>query len=294
MFGKNEIVGQKYFKEAKDNELFVTSMFMTLQGEGIFAGRPAFFIRLAKCNLACSFCDTFFDDGDWMTFDQIEDGIESAISQFYEYKGIARPNWTHHDTQTGSVKRMVLVVTGGEPTLQANLGPFLDKMNNIFDNTQIESNGIVFQQTLPHDTVKVISPKVLEKNGKELKYIQPKSDVLESADCLKFVMSADPDSTYSSIPGWAQEWAQDTGRPVFISPMNIYNDVPAKSKELRNDGKNRVELVERSRVDEVVEFWEDGLLNMKENEKNHKYAAQYCMEHGYCLNLQIHLYAGLA
>ena len=37
MFGKNEIVGQKFFKDA-DGLYYVTSMFLTLQGEGPFAG----------------------------------------------------------------------------------------------------------------------------------------------------------------------------------------------------------------------------------------------------------------
>lgn len=55
MFGMNEIVGLKYFKNALPNTLTVTSRFYTLQGEGPFRGFPAYFIRLAKCNLACSF-----------------------------------------------------------------------------------------------------------------------------------------------------------------------------------------------------------------------------------------------
>ena len=33
---------------------------------------------------------------------------------------------------------------------------------------------------------------------------------------------------------------------------------------------------------------------MKENQKNHEYAAKYCTKNGYILNLQIHLYASLA
>jgi hypothetical protein len=53
-------------------------------------------------------------------------------------------------------------------------------------------------------------------------------------------------------------------------------------------------LEERSAVDEVISFWEEGLLDMKENQKNHEYAARYCAKHGHILNLQIHLYASLA
>lgn len=267
---------------------------MTLQGEGPYRGEPAFFIRLAKCNLACSFCDTFFDDGDWLSFDEIEEKIEKTIDQFYVSIGSDRPEWTNHGPLMGIKKKMVLVMTGGEPTLQQNIGPFLDRMSKIFKNTQIESNGIVHQPSIPIDTTLVISPKCIEKNGKALRYIKPNKDNLRVADCLKFVMEADGDSPYNDIPDWAHQWAKDTGRPIFVSPMNVYNDEPAKSKEIRNSGCNRIELEERSSVDEVISFWEEGLLDMDANQRNHEYVAQYCVRHGYILNLQMHLYASLA
>jgi organic radical activating enzyme len=293
MFGKNEIVGKKYFKDVNLDQLFVTSMFMTLQGEGPFRGEPAFFIRLAKCNLNCSFCDTFFDDGDWLTFDQIEEKIEDAIDAFYENLKMDRPEWTKHQTNYGYIqkKKMVLVITGGEPMLQENLGPFLDVMENIFQQTQIETNGT--QNTLiPKSTVLVCSPKCSEKQGKALKYLEPRSEVLERADCLKFVMCSDSESPYSNIPEWAHLWAEHTNKPVYVSPMNIYNTLPQKSKNQRAKN-NDISLEERSTIDEVISFWEPGLLNMSENQKNHEYAAQFCVKHGYVLNLQIHLYASL-
>lgn len=291
MFGNNEIVGQRYFREAKENELFVTSMFQTLQGEGPYRGQPAFFIRLAKCNLACRFCDTFFDDGDWLTFDQIEEKMEKTIDDFYTSKNMDRPNWTRHTATTK--KNMVLVMTGGEPLLQKNLGPFLERMNKIFKHTQIESNGIVNQPSIPRETTLVISPKCLEEQAVPVKYIHAHAENLKWATCLKFVMEADPESPYSSIPDWAFEWRDKTGRDIFISPMNIYNSEPQKSKELRSK-TNRIDIEERSTVDEVISFWEPGLLDMTENQKNHEYAAQYCIKHGLIFQVQIHLLASLA
>ena len=112
--------------------------------------------------------------------------------------------------------------------------------------------------------------------------------MLARANCLKFVMNADQDSPYSSIPDWAKG-----DRKVFISPMNIYNREPQKSKQIRSE-KNSISIEERSAVDEVISFWEEGLLDMKENQINHEYAAQYCAKNGFVLNLQIHLYASLA
>lgn len=282
MFGRNEIIGKSYFNQAADDQLFVTSIFYTLQGEGPYRGEPAVFVRLAKCNLACSFCDTYFDGGDWLTFEQIDLRIGNVLREYFD--GVI-PDWAE--------QKIGLVITGGEPMLQKNLGPFLYHVKDHFAWTQIESNGTVWQD-IPADTTLVCSPKCSEKNGAPVKYLRPNSDVMERADCLKFVMNADPDSPYSSIPDWAHEYASvGSGKQVFISPMNIYNREPQKSKQMRST-KNDISIEERSAVDEVISFWEEGLLDMKENQKNHEYAARYCAQHGFTLNLQIHLYASLA
>jgi 7-carboxy-7-deazaguanine synthase len=110
---------------------------------------------------------------------------------------------------------------------------------------------------------------------------------------LKFVMEADPKSAYSDIPDWAHEWAKETHKPVFISPMNIYNSEPQKAKDSRMNSNER-DLATRSYVDEVISFWEPGLLNMKENQLNHEYTAKFCVKHGYTFNMQLHLFASLA
>jgi hypothetical protein len=99
MFGTNQIVGQKYFKDAPTNSLFVTSMFFTLQGEGPFNGMPALFIRLTKCNLACSFCDTFFDDGDWLTFEEIAVKATATIRKYWTDKGQEVPEWVESNSK---------------------------------------------------------------------------------------------------------------------------------------------------------------------------------------------------
>jgi organic radical activating enzyme len=276
MFGKNEIVGQKYFDNAGD-KLFVTSIFYTLQGEGPYRGEPAVFVRLAKCNLACSFCDTYFDGGDWLDFSDVKLRIFDAVVNHF---GGEVPTWFS--------KKVGLVITGGEPMLQKNLGLFLEYIKDHFAWTQIESNGTIVQD-IPDSTTLVVSPKCLEKNGKPVKYLEPNPKMLARADCLKFVMNADPDSPYSSIP----DWAKVDSRKVFISPMNVYNREPQKSKQIRSE-KNSITLEERSAVDEVISFWEEGLLDMKENQKNHEYTAQFCAKNGFTLNLQLHLYASLA
>ena len=54
--------------------LSIKSIFKTLQAEGPYCGVPAIFIRLGGCNLACSFCDTEF-----------EDYLEKSLQPYYGY-----------------------------------------------------------------------------------------------------------------------------------------------------------------------------------------------------------------
>lgn len=293
MFGTNEIIGKKYFKDAPKESLFVTSMFFTLQGEGPYAGQPALFIRLTKCNLDCSFCDTFFDDGDWLTFDQIDAKIIETIDAYWTDRNLPVPDWAHSKKMAGKqFPNIVLVMTGGEPLLQDNISSFMEMQLMNFKAVQVESNGIP-DTVVPAGVTLVCSPKCMEKEGRAVKYFSPSKTILDRADCLKFVMSANQSSPYSSIPDWAHEWKAKTGKEIYVSPMNIYNSFPQKIKLLRAE-KGQITMQERSTVDETIDFWEPGLLNLKENELNHKYVARYCIEHGLRMNLQMHLYAGLA
>jgi 7-carboxy-7-deazaguanine synthase len=98
-------------RETAEGRLPVTEMFASIQGEGRWAGRPALFIRLAYCNLGCSWCDTRFtweegrfEAGREMPFDEI---ISRAITLTAECSTL--PNDMH------------IVLTGGEPLLNQEL-----------------------------------------------------------------------------------------------------------------------------------------------------------------------------
>lgn len=93
----------------------VNEIFYSLQGEGVFTGTPAIFIRLSGCNAHCPFCDTDHQDGKQMT----EQEILQAIS--------------HYPARH-------IVITGGEPTMQltAQLTQMLHEAGYFI---QIETNG---------------------------------------------------------------------------------------------------------------------------------------------------------
>lgn len=78
-------------------QYLVNEIFYSLQGEGENAGRAAVFIRFSGCNLKCPFCDTDFRTGKWMTADE----IKKATTEI-------------------AVPGAIIVLTGGEPTLQVD------------------------------------------------------------------------------------------------------------------------------------------------------------------------------
>lgn len=119
-------------------QLQVHSIFKTLQGEGPYAGRPAIFVRLAGCNLACPGCDTEYTKGRvTMTPEELCHDIHQAVE---------------------CDKVRLVVITGGEPFRQP-LGPFIETLLEDGFEVQLETNGTLYQE-LPFDRIKLIcSPK---------------------------------------------------------------------------------------------------------------------------------------
>jgi 7-carboxy-7-deazaguanine synthase len=93
----------------------VNEIFMSLQGEGYNQGKQVIFLRLAKCNLSCSFCDTDYHQG-------TDTSIDNIMKRLSEY----------------SCKSVL--ITGGEPTIY-NLSPLLKAMKELDYWIGIESNG---------------------------------------------------------------------------------------------------------------------------------------------------------
>jgi len=168
----------------------VKEMFLTLQGEGVRAGRRAVFLRFAGCNLwsgreqdrasaTCRFCDTDFVGTDGDGGGKFADAEALAAAAV----GLWGPG----------TERRYIVLTGGEPMLQVD-DALVDALHRRGFEIAIESNG-----TLPAhpglDWV-CISPKagsqVVQRSGDELKLVWPQSgidlDAIEGWDFEHFLV----------------------------------------------------------------------------------------------------------
>lgn len=122
--------------------LEVHSIFLTLQGEGPFAGNPAIFIRLAGCNLQCPKCDTDY----------------TSTRESYTPIDVVNVLSTLIATHRLHYKPLI-VITGGEPFRQ-ELMPLCQTLQaNHFEDIQIECNGTLYNP-IPDAVTVVVSPKL--------------------------------------------------------------------------------------------------------------------------------------
>ena len=148
----------------------VKEIFLTLQGEGVHAGRRAVFLRFAGCNLwtgreedrtsaVCQFCDTDFVG---------MDGENGGRYEASELAAKVAALWGD-----GREHRYV-VMTGGEPMLQVD-DALVDALHAQGFTIAIESNGTIAAHR-GIDWV-CISPKagseVVQRRGNELKLVWP-------------------------------------------------------------------------------------------------------------------------
>ena len=109
--------------------LAINEIYLSLQGESTFAGLPCIFIRLAACNLRCSYCDTAyaFAEGRKISLAAVRAEVNRLAAPFSAAAGIARVSAPN--SQRSSLNKLPLVeLTGGEPLLQPNSIPLLKSL----------------------------------------------------------------------------------------------------------------------------------------------------------------------
>jgi 7-carboxy-7-deazaguanine synthase (Cx14CxxC type) len=154
----------------------VKEIFLTLQGEGGQAGRPAVFCRFAGCNLwsgreedragaVCSFCDTDFVGMDGPGGGRFADAQALA--------GAVEAAWE------GGPENRLVVLTGGEPLLQLDAA-LIGALHGRGFSLALETNGTL--AVPPGVDWICVSPKadapVVQIKGQELKLVFPQEKAM--------------------------------------------------------------------------------------------------------------------
>lgn len=262
-----------------ETHLWVSKVFKTIQGEAPLAGYPAVFLRLSGCNRGakgedCFFCDTLFLP---------EKGNSREISNLIE----------ELQELTQDMKSPLLVITGGEPLLQAvALHNFIEQITEteIFHMIQFETNGDLFKTTPAKELfllIEEINESAFEE-GEELPEIQPINFVISPKRTIKepangafieaaeepgffvrLLISGDPESIYYTIPQFMiDDWPADC---FWLSPMTEYKRQPVD--------------------DEIVKIEDD--IDIEATRRNITRAMQLANMFGYKVSLQAHSYIGI-
>lgn len=152
----------------------VKEIFLTVQGEGGQAGRPAVFCRFAGCNLwsglerdrasaVCNFCDTDFVGTDGPGGGKFKTAGALAEAVAAQWPGGGNP---------------LVVCTGGEPLLQLD-APLIAAFKAAGFEIAVESNGTL-KAPAGIDWL-TVSPKaqteIVQTSGEELKLVYPQPGV---------------------------------------------------------------------------------------------------------------------
>ncbi len=151
-------------------QLKVSEIFESLQGEGPHAGSPCVFLRLAVCNLRCTWCDTKY------TWDFKQHRYEDEVKEqtVVEVAKVLTDLAPRH-----------LVITGGEPLLQMAA---LEELLGLLDPAvfvEVETNGTLAPSAFLAERVQHwnVSPKLA--NSGESAARRLRSEPLAAFSALK-------------------------------------------------------------------------------------------------------------
>ena len=153
--------------------LTVNEIFYSIQGESTYAGRPCVFVRLTACDLRCSWCDTpyAFVEGRKVSVDDLVREVE------------------RHDCP-------LVEITGGEPLLQEDVYPLMDRLLADGKTVLIETGGHLSVERVPAAVVKVMDIKC-PGSGEADRADWRNLDRLRGQDQVKFVIRDRVDYEYA-------------------------------------------------------------------------------------------------
>jgi len=169
--------------EQTQTRLVVNEIFLSIQGESTYAGRPCAFVRLTGCNLRCNYCDTEY---------AFYEGRKMSLAEIIEQLDQYRCN--------------LVEITGGEPLLQEGVHQLIDALLALDRTVMIETSGASDVSKLDPRVIKVMDLKC-PGSGESARNMWSNLDHLTSRDEVKFVLSNRED----------YEWARDAIRNNDLS-----------------------------------------------------------------------------
>jgi len=153
--------------------LTINEIFYSVQGESSYAGRPCVFVRLTACDLRCSWCDTPY---------AFHEGAKRSLEQILEeVKAFACP---------------LVEVTGGEPLLQEDVYPLMERLLEDGRTVLLETGGHRSTARVPERVVTILDVKC-PGSGESGKNDWSNLDRLRPHDEVKFVVKDRADYEYA-------------------------------------------------------------------------------------------------
>ena len=159
----------------KSDDLRITEIFYSLQGESRTVGLPTIFIRLTGCPLRCQYCDTSyaFSGGKMKS-------IASIIDQLKQYK------------------TRYITVTGGEPLAQSGCLELLRQLADKDYSVSLETSGAINISNVDARIVKVMDLKT-PASAEEHRNLYSNLQYLDAQDQVKFVICNVEDYAWSKV-----------------------------------------------------------------------------------------------
>ena len=184
-------------KKIPSAKIAISEIFSSIQGESSYSGRYCFFIRLAGCNLRCSWCDSkhaFFPKY-YLSVDEIVTKAKKSLAKIAE-------------------------ITGGEPLLNPHTPELCRKLLNIGIDVLIETNGSIPIKNLP-EKVKIIMDCKCPSSGEHKKMHFANFAKISKNDEIKFVIASRKDYNYAKRIIRKYNLFKRTDK-IFFSPVRKY------------------------------------------------------------------------
>ena len=175
--------------------LTINEIFYSIQGESTHAGRPCVFVRLTACDLRCSWCDTpyAFHEGHKMSVDEVVAAVQQHGCPLVE-------------------------VTGGEPLLQDDVYPLMDRLLADGRTVMLETGGHRPIGRVPAAVVKIVDLKC-PGSGESDRNDWSNLDRLAPHDEVKFVVQDRADYEFARDVIARHDLVSRTAA-VLISPVH--------------------------------------------------------------------------